>query len=178
MGYCRSLNGAGNRRIKAYVQGGGKYIGLCAGGYYGSAKCEFELGRKGREVDGARELAFFPGICRGLAFPGFVYGSEKGARSVKVATAHGTFNSYYNGGGVFVDADRLADRGVEVLAVYDEELAVDSGAVKAAAVYCRAGEGAAVLTGPHPEYASLCVIAIECNADRRPQIRWHQSQSE
>ncbi|KAM3421545.1 hypothetical protein BST61_g1934 [Cercospora zeina] len=155
MGYCRSLHGAGNRRIKAYIQGGGKYIGLCAGGYYGSAKCEFELGRKGWEVDGARELALFPGTCRGLAFPGFVYGSEKGARTVKIATANGTFNSYYNGGGVFVDADRFADRGVEVLAVYEEDLAVDSGAVKAAAVYCEAGEGAAVLTGPHPEFAGI-----------------------
>jgi len=41
---------------------------------------------------------------------------------------------------------------VEVLARFDEELAVDSGATKAAVVYCKVGDGAAVLTGPHPEY--------------------------
>ncbi|KAI7699705.1 hypothetical protein KC353_g16313, partial [Hortaea werneckii] len=38
MGYCRTLNGEGNRRIKQYVQMGGKYLGLCAGGYYGCGR--------------------------------------------------------------------------------------------------------------------------------------------
>ena len=72
LGYCRTLNGEGNRRISRYVNAGGSYLGFCAGGYYGSAKCEFEVGKKGMEVVGDRELAFFPGICKGLAFPGFV----------------------------------------------------------------------------------------------------------
>lgn len=157
-GYCRILNGEGNRRIKTYVNSGGNYLGLCAGGYYGTSKCEFEVGRKGWEVVGERELAFYPGTCRGLAFKGFVYGSEKGARAVKLkvnsASLTGStegFNSYYNGGGVFVDAESLEDRGVEVLATYDEDLAVESGEPKAAVVYRKVGEGAALLTGPHPE---------------------------
>ncbi|KXT00185.1 hypothetical protein AC578_7029 [Pseudocercospora eumusae] len=161
-GYCRILNGEGNRRIKTYVNSGGNYLGLCAGGYYGSSKCEFEVGRKGWEVVGERELAFYPGICRGLAFKGFVYGSEKGARAVKLKVNSASlagltdgFNSYYNGGGVFVDAASLEDRGVEVLATYDEDVAVDSGEPKAAVVFRKVGEGAALLTGPHPEFAGI-----------------------
>ncbi|EME41921.1 hypothetical protein DOTSEDRAFT_55606 [Dothistroma septosporum NZE10] len=161
MGYCRTLNGAGNRRIKQYVRMGGKYLGLCAGGYYGSGKCEFEVGKKGMEVVGERELAFFPGTCRGLAFPGFVYQSEAGARAVELSvsktafphTVLDDFVGYYNGGGVFVDAEKYREQGVEVLAQYHEELNVDGGEAKAAVVHCQVGEGAAVLTGPHPEFA-------------------------
>lgn len=163
-GYCSTLNGEGNRRIRQYVARGGRYIGFCAGGYYGSARCEFEVGNKLLEVIGDRELAFYPGIDRGCAFPGFVYHSEKGARAVdlqvnKSALSAGTvpnvFKSYYNGGGVFVDASKYKDKGVEVLASYSDPLAVDSGEGSAAVVYCKVGEGAALLTGPHPEFVFL-----------------------
>lgn len=161
LGYCRTLNGEGNRRIRQYVQRGGKYIGFCAGGYYGSSRCEFEKGNKQLEVIGNRELAFYPGTARGCAFPGFVYHSEKGARAAELkvdksilssGTLPNIFKSYYNGGGVFVDAPKYRDEGVEVLASYTEKLSVDSGEGSAAIVYCKVGEGAALLTGPHPEF--------------------------
>ena len=158
--YCRKLNGEGNRRIIRFVEQGGAYLGLCAGGYYGSSRCEFEVGRKGMEVVGDRELAFFPGVCRGLAYPGFVYHSEEGARAVKLKVEKKhlpegakveDFRSYYNGGGVFVDAPRYKDKGVEVLASFTEKLHVDPGEGTAAVVYCKVGEGGVILTGPHPE---------------------------
>jgi biotin--protein ligase len=163
LGYCRTLNGEGNRRISRYINSGGSYLGFCAGGYYGSSKCEFEVDDPKMAVVGDRELGFFPGICRGLAFAGFQYASEAGARaaSIKInkaafANADDTvpdhFKSYYNGGGVFVDADKLEGRGVQILASYTEDLHVDSGAAKAAVVYRKIGEGHAILTGPHPEY--------------------------
>lgn len=163
MGYCRLLNGKGNDRIKQYVKRGGAYLGLCAGGYYGSAKCEFEVGDSKMEVIGTRELAFYPGICRGLAFKGFVYGSEAGAHAAKMMVNKdvnpsdfvlGNFNVYYNGGGVFVDAEKYKDQGVEMLAQYEEELAVEAGEhnERAAVVYCPVGEGRAILTGIHPEF--------------------------
>lgn len=161
LGYGRTLNGEGNRRIAQFVRRGGKYLGLCAGGYYGCKRCEFEVGDKTMEVIGDRELGFFPGTCRGGAFPGFVYHSEAGARAAgvdvsKEALGIGTvpthFRSYYNGGGVFVDAPLLKDKGVEVLASYSEKLNVDPGEGTAAVVYCKVGDGAAILTGPHPEY--------------------------
>lgn len=109
-------------------------------------------------VEGPRELAFFPGVCRGCAFQGFVYGSEEGARAAEMRVADGqgelegrTLRVYYNGGGVFVDANKYADRGVEVVARYTEPLTVDGGDGGAAVVYCPVGEGAALLTGTHPE---------------------------
>ena len=112
------------------------------------------------EVIGRRELGFFPGTCRGGAFKGFEYKSEKGARAVRLTVANDAFEqevaseitSYYNGGGVFVDAASVKDRKVEVLATYDEEIDVDGGDGKAAVVLCTVGDGKALLTGPHPEY--------------------------
>jgi biotin---protein ligase len=160
--YCRVLNGAGNRKISQYVNRGGCYLGLCAGGYYASKRCEFMVGDKRMEVVGDRELGFYPGICRGLAFPGFKYQSEAGARAAEIevnraglvewgAELQEKVRVYFNGGGVFVDAPKYKERGVEILASYTEELNVDPGEGKAAVVYCKVGEGAVVLTGPHPE---------------------------
>lgn len=163
-GYCNTLNGEGNRRIRQFVERGGKYIGFCAGGYYGSSRCEFEVGDKLMEVIGDRELRFFPGVARGCAFPGFVYHSEKGARAadlkvdktvISAGTVPNVFKSYYNGGCVFVDAPKFKNQGVEVLASYTEPIAVDSGEGSAAVVYCKVGQGAALLTGPHPEFVFL-----------------------
>ncbi|KAJ4378105.1 biotin holocarboxylase synthetase [Neocucurbitaria cava] len=164
LGYCRSLNGEGNRRISRYVNAGGSYLGFCAGGYYGSARCEFEVDDPKMAVVGNRELGFFPGVCRGLAFEGFKYASEAGARpaDIRIHKEHfesvkddlpDTFKSYYNGGGVFVDAKKLEDRDVQILASYTEDLHINSGEGEAAVVYRKVGEGHVVLTGPHPEFA-------------------------
>lgn len=170
--YCHTLNGAGNRRISQYVESGGRYLGLCAGGYYASKRCEFEVGRKGMEVVGDRELGFYPGICRGCAFPGFVYHSERGTkaaaiRASKTALTKGSipseFRAYYNGGGVFVDAPKLLDKGVEILASFVGDLAVDAGEGTAAVVYCKVGDGGAILTSNHPEFAAV-------NLDRETDV--------
>ncbi|KAG6062950.1 hypothetical protein E4U32_001764 [Claviceps aff. humidiphila group G2b] len=161
LGYCRVLNGPGNRLISDYVRRGGSYLGLCAGAYYASGRCEFEVGNKPLEVVGSRELAFFPGTCRGGAFRGFEYHSEKGARAAILRVAKDsfeekladTFASYYNGGGVFVNAATVTGRKVEVLASYQDDLDVDGGHGKAALVLCHVGEGLAMLSGTHPEFA-------------------------
>lgn len=158
LGYCRVLNGEGNRRISDYVRRGGSYLGFCAGGYYGSKKCEFEVGNQPMEVIGSRELAFFPGVCRGAAIKGFDYHSEKGAKAVSLKINKSALGpdapertaSYFNGGGVFVDASMLGSK-VEVLAKYEDELDVDGGEGKAAVVLCAVGNGKAIVTGPHPE---------------------------
>ena len=162
LGYCHTLNGEGNRRIGQYVSRGGCYLGFCAGAYYGSGYCDFERGNKKLEVVGDRELAFFPGTCRGLAFNGFVYGSERGAKAAKLDVDQGQFSkgktpqslrAYYNGGGVFVDAPKFKDRGVDILASFPEKLHVDSGEGSAAVIHCTVDQGAAILSCIHPEYA-------------------------
>lgn len=163
LGYCRVLNGEGNFLISQYVRRGGAYLGFCAGGYYGSQKCEFEVGNKAMEVVGPRELAFFPGTCRGGAFKGFQYHSEKGAKATRlrvtkdafkgVGVVPEEFTSYYNGGGVFIKRGQESDD-VETIASYVDDLNVDGGDLNAAVVYCKVGQGAAMLTGPHPEFAA------------------------
>ncbi|PNS13801.1 Biotin--protein ligase [Sphaceloma murrayae] len=191
-GYCRVLNGDGNRRISQYVNKGGAYLGLCAGGYYGCQRCEFEVGKKGMEVAGDRELAFFPGTCRGLAYSGFVYHSEIGTKAAEIKINKQTllsaggaipdvFRTYYNGGGVFVDASKFADRDVEVLAEYTEKVHVDSGEGQAAVVYRKVGDGHVILTSPHPEFAAVNLgkgeenpnyedIVAALTADDKPRV--------
>ncbi|KAK6532192.1 biotin holocarboxylase synthetase, variant 2 [Arthrobotrys megalospora] len=162
LGYCKALNGTGTRVLKQYVRRGGKFLGFCAGAYFASANIEFEKGDLSLEVTGTRELGFFPGLCRGAAFKGFKYNSEAGARFCELAVtsklldmgAPDIFRSYYNGGGVFVDADRLTDQGIDVLARYREELDVGTGGGNAAAVGCQVGAGYALLVGTHPEFAT------------------------
>ena len=84
----------------------------------------------------------------------------KGTRATSVTVNKDAFNAtddelpdelqvYYNGGGVFVDAKDHDS--VQVLADYADELNVESGNGKAAVVYTKVGDGAAILTGPHPE---------------------------
>jgi biotin--protein ligase len=89
-----------------------------------------------------------------------VYHSEAGAKAVKLKVEKGsfktglvpeTFHSYYNGGGVFVDAAKFADRGVQTLATYANPLDCEGGDGPAAIVYRKVGEGHVLLTGTHPE---------------------------
>ncbi|KAJ2163141.1 biotin holocarboxylase synthetase [Coemansia sp. RSA 552] len=170
--YTAEMNGEINRRIKAWVGGGGSYLGICAGAYYGSARCEFEEGSR-LEVVGDRELGLFPGTCMGAAYPGYNYKSEDGARAVELAVDQAAFamepgfwggdsddgrvRVHFNGGGYFVAKDP-ADPRVTVLARYPSDVTDPrdrgrriSGA--AALVGCTVGRGLAVLTGTHPEYA-------------------------
>lgn len=157
--YCKELNGDGNKIIKKYVKAGGRFIGFCAGGYYGSSRLEFEIGSD-IEVSGSRELEFFPGIARGTAYKGFEYGSHRGEKAVNCTienqafgdlgtSTHTSFVSHYQGGPTFVDADKYP--GSEILAKYIDPIDVENPS-KAAVVYSKIGNGASVLFGPHCEF--------------------------
>ncbi|KAJ1725531.1 biotin holocarboxylase synthetase [Coemansia erecta] len=167
--YTVELNGEINRRIRQWVQNGGRYLGLCAGAYYGSGRCEFEPGTP-LEILGSRELAFFGGSCIGTAYPGYDYKSEAGARAAEVTVDQGAFNVspklwrsdpsrvriYYNGGGYFVPDE--SDDNVTVLVRYAPDVTSPHNrsqkvADAPAAISCKVGRGVAVLTGLHPEYA-------------------------
>ncbi|KAJ2714276.1 biotin holocarboxylase synthetase, partial [Coemansia spiralis] len=174
--YAAALNGPINARIKEWVRRGGRYLGFCAGGYYGSARCVFEPGTP-MEVVGNRELGLFPGTCLGCTYPGYSYTSEDGARAVEAIVERGAFNVpdtvwrsdpalvrvYYNGGGYFL-TDDLAGRGtddsgaVSVLVRYPPDVTDPRDRSKRitgapAVISCKVGAGTAVLTGLHPEYA-------------------------
>ncbi|KAJ1851406.1 biotin holocarboxylase synthetase [Coemansia sp. RSA 2703] len=167
--YTVELNGEINRRIRQWVENGGRYLGLCAGGYYGSGRCEFEPGTP-LEIVGSRELAFFKGSCVGTAYPGYDYKSETGARAAEVTVDQDAFNVpqklwrsdpaririYYNGGGFFVPDE--SEDNVTVLVRYAPDVTSPHDrsqkvANASAAISCKVGRGVAVLTGLHPEYA-------------------------
>lgn len=157
---CKLFNGDINTRISNFVRKGGKYIGFCSGGYYASGRCEFEVGDPVMEVSGARELKFYPGVCRGAAKKGFVYNSEAGARAVPLSVNQSIFPnlnhtilSYLNGGGMFVDAHKYSN--VKILAAYESEIDVEDGegGLNAAVVLSSFGRGKALLAGPHIEFS-------------------------
>ncbi|KAJ1551160.1 biotin holocarboxylase synthetase [Nowakowskiella sp. JEL0078] len=145
--YTQHLSPRGTARIAAYIRSGGSYLGICAGAYFGAARVEFEEGRTGYEVIGSRDLKFYNGVARGAAFPGFVYGSERGAHAVRlIGGIVSNLNTwvYVNGGPFFVGDGTEA---TQVLAWF-----ADEGDVKRAAVVeVRVGAGTVVLSGPHVE---------------------------
>lgn len=59
-GYIQALQSDGIRNIKNYVEGGGSYLGICAGAYLACRRIEFDKGGK-FEVCGSRNLGFFQG---------------------------------------------------------------------------------------------------------------------
>lgn len=168
--YCNDLNGAGNKKIIDYVREGGNYLGFCAGAYYASKEIEFEKGQPEKEVIGSRELAFFPGLIRGTMFDGFVYNSEKGARSVSIVLNDGTkLKTYYNGGGYFVKAKETEN--VKVICTFEESgLCGDTEENPAAGVHCQVGKGSAVLFGVHPEY-DVSLVDLDENDNKETIIR-------
>ncbi|MEC7838453.1 MAG: BPL-N domain-containing protein [Chlamydiota bacterium] len=151
--YQKALKGLANQRIYDYVSAGGKYLGICAGGYYGANSITFEKGYPLEVVD-TRELRFFPGEARGSVYGGglFRYGSESGSRAANLKWVHrdedkgSEFTVYFNGGCAFVDAGKYTN--VQTLAKYE-----DIAERPAAIVKCSVGNGTAILCGVHPEYS-------------------------
>ncbi len=141
--YHLKLKGEGNRRIKNFVHQGGRYLGICAGAYYGASEIEFEKGGK-LEICALRELAFFPGKAIGPAYGNgsFSYDSEQGARAAFISWEKGLSSIYYNGGCYFENA-----HDAEIIARY-----ADLPDTPAAVIYCPCGDGAALLSGVHPEH--------------------------
>ncbi|KAK0534277.1 biotin holocarboxylase synthetase [Tilletia horrida] len=167
-------------QIARYVHAGGRFLGICAGAYYASARCVFEPGTPMHVVGDRPALRFFPGDCVGTVYPGFVYESDAGARLIDLElSAEGreqdggevSFQCQYNGGGAFVQADSFKGHGVTVLARYSHTDPVLTSAAaaaaassssqssqkpnfagQAAAVICQVDAGKALLYGSHPEF--------------------------
>ena len=152
--FCEALNGAPNERIRRFVEGGGVYLGICAGAYYACREIAFHAGTDGA-ICGARELGFvdavavgsLPELTRGVMYDA----TPRSAAAVELRTTDGltdvpvTLYAHYHGGCRFDFGD--AGRGAaQTLAVY----AGLEGAPPAI-VSSPVRMGRAVLTGIHLE---------------------------
>lgn len=141
--YVQALRGRGNERIRVYVNGGGNYLGICAGSYYAGHSVAFAEGTE-LEVVGERELQFFPGPVIGPVYPEFDYKSNRGARAVAIQTGDDeSLKLFYHGGGSFPLP--AASSACQVIATY-----ADFGTV--AIVLCPVGKGKALLSAVHFEW--------------------------
>ncbi|WRT65701.1 biotin-[acetyl-CoA-carboxylase] ligase [Kwoniella shivajii] len=147
------------KRIKEYVEEGGRYLGICAGAYFGTNEVKFDMGGP-MEVVGKRDLAFFTGPSEGPTFPGFQYASEEGSRAVSLflepsssSSSHRSLDHvYYNGGGHFVVPTPIPSN-VSILARYASAPSTTGREEEpVAAVLTRNGKGKSLLCSIHPEY--------------------------
>ena len=145
--YHEDLGGAPNHAIRQFVLEGGRYLGVCAGAYYGCASVVFEPNTD-IEVIGPRDLAFFPGVGKGCVFNSgrFHYDSEEVAEASQIEVGNTLLDMYYNGGCSF-DAPEV-HKTVQVIGRY-----VDAPNKPAAIVQCSVGKGFALLCGPHIDYS-------------------------
>ncbi len=149
--YAEKLNGAGNALIRAYVENGGTYLGICAGAYYGCRALEWAANESTAAITGARELAFAPVTARGPVYDFIEERDFKKSWLAAVPLAYDDGRTRiestvcYEGGPVFEESAN-----VTVLARY--------GSLEGrppAIIETRVGAGKAVLCSPHLERASL-----------------------
>jgi len=148
--YAAALNGAGNQKIRTFIEKGGSFLGICAGGYYAGDFVDFGKDSP-LSIQEKRELSLFSGTVKGPVLAPYDYFSNSGVRSAKLIwegdsdfSNQDSFSIYYNGGGYFVDA--LEKTGVSVLASYNLEIKLP------AIIKCRIGLGIAILSGVHFEF--------------------------
>jgi glutamine amidotransferase-like uncharacterized protein len=142
--YTQKLNGAGNANIRAFVEQGGTYLGICAGAYYGCHAIEFHKGRSD-EICGPRELAFTDAIAYGSLpdIAPYYDNTLRTAAITRIQGADGTvMSTYYHGGCAF----RLGEDDTSVLAEYE-----DIEGNPAAIITRRVGAGRVILSGVHLE---------------------------
>eukprot|EP00761_Pharyngomonas_kirbyi_P003470 gb/GECH01003474.1/.p1 GENE.gb/GECH01003474.1/~~gb/GECH01003474.1/.p1 ORF type:complete len:286 (+),score=72.54 gb/GECH01003474.1/:1-858(+) len=169
------LKGSGNRRIRTFVERGGKYLGVGAGGYYASSKVEFALGTK-NEVSERRDLNFFDGTAAGPVYhSGFsydfsrlptansmeiIFSSQDPSSALSSLSSSWPFSSssssssstlllFYNGGSTFENVSNYPN--TQVLAWYRGRMADGRESPLPAIVYSSIGNGRVVLSGPHFE---------------------------
>jgi glutamine amidotransferase-like uncharacterized protein len=145
--YHSALDGIGTDKIRAFVQNGGGYLGICAGGYFGCDRIEFEKGGP-LEVCGARSLRFFPGVAKGPAYGNdrYSYESARGAAAAPISWGDETCHVYFNGGCIFEADVPVSDR--NILSRY---LDLSHPAI----VKIPIGKGMAILSGVHFEYQPI-----------------------
>ncbi len=143
--YCKKLNGAGNRNIRAFVEGGGTYLGICAGAYYACTSIEYHKGRND-EICGPRELALINAVGIGSLPELAPYYDDRlhTATVANLTLADGTTAPTLYFGGCRFDLKEKAD----ILARYD------FGNKPAAIIGKNVGKGRVILSGVHAEVSA------------------------
>lgn len=141
--YHRDLSGAGNQRIRQFVEGGKTYLGICAGAYFASAAIDFERSTQ-NEVLEERQLKFFSGTAIGSAYGIGHYEphSDRGLRTAQIRFQNEIYPVYFNGGCTF----KHLTPETEILASYSD-LPNEPPAI----IACSVGRGRAILSGVHIE---------------------------
>nr|WP_086939427.1 BPL-N domain-containing protein [Thaumasiovibrio occultus] len=150
------LNGEANQLIKQYVANGGRYLGICAGGYMG---CETTYWAKGEpfEIVAHNELRFFPGDAVG-PIEAYGRGDNFNGTNAHIVTldVEGTrVPSLYLGGCIF---QPKAISGYNVLATFS-----DLPGQPAAIVSGQYGKGRWLLSSTHPEYDQEALELLNFN---------------
>ncbi|KAJ3196907.1 biotin holocarboxylase synthetase [Irineochytrium annulatum] len=157
--YVDSLSPAGTERIRDWVHKGGRYLGICAGAYFGSSRVEFEMGRNGFEVVGGRDLALVSVTAKGSVTERFEYNSDFGAKAVGVEVsphvAVGTqrLSLYANGGPFFEASGAAGSQAFNILASYQSGV-VGNAMGQPAVIEAKHGSGVVTLSGPHIEFSA------------------------
>ncbi len=166
--YCEKLNGAGNKAIRAYVEAGGIYLGICAGAYYACSRIEWAQDNSHKSIIGDRELNFFKGTATG-PIKSLLEENDIDASWNNIArleTSSGTVPAFYNAGPVFIPD---AHSSYEALATYK-----DVQGTPAAIVSMTIGKGRALLTSCHIEYTPALLRATQYN-HRNSSAEWTNS---
>lgn len=132
--YCEKLNGTGNKNIRAYVEQGGNYLGICAGAYYAAREIDWNNG----DIAGPRELGFFDGKATGPIYE-FLEDqnfNKSWQNIVNITIDSEIYPALYYGGPSF-DGNGIA--------TYANGQAAIIKAVK--------GKGTVILSSPHIEYS-------------------------
>ncbi len=138
-----NLGEIGMKKIREYVRNG-KFIGLCAGAYFASAKSFFQLtGQKPNEKQ--RSVSLFAGRAVGPILATENHLAPEAAKalevSFRIADLFESGYMYYQGGCLFEVAPE--DDKTTVLAHYSQ---------KPVAIHTKVGDGDAFLCGLHPEF--------------------------
>lgn len=121
LGYVSTLQSSpGAAMIRSYVEGGGSYLGICAGAYFGSGRTVFERDDPTMSVVGNRPLGFFRGDAVGSTAPRrFEYKSEEGASGIDITLSSHFVKRCKDSGERMPDEEPLRVPGYEVeLQVY------------------------------------------------------------
>jgi glutamine amidotransferase-like uncharacterized protein len=143
--YVRKLSGKGDNEIRQYIINGGSFLGICAGSYYASSCIEFNKNGD-HPICEPRRLSLFDGMVQGPHLKAYDPQSKQGACVARLSTIWDDVpetHAFYNGGGVFINADRAPK--TTVLAQY-------SATNKPAIIHVKKGRGNVILSSPHFEY--------------------------